>query len=34
VKVTGKQVMGAVGFRNFSHILPGRLEVLPADKDK
>jgi hypothetical protein len=34
VKVTGKQVMGAVGFRTFSHILPGRLEVLPEEKDK
>jgi hypothetical protein len=33
VKVFGKQVAGAVGFRNFRHTLPGRLEVLDAGKE-
>jgi hypothetical protein len=30
VKVTGKQVDGAVGFRNFSHVLPGTVELVAA----
>jgi hypothetical protein len=34
VKVYGKQVAGAVGMRTFQHTLPGRLEVLAADKDE
>ena len=34
VKITGKKVSGSVGARVFSHILPGRLEVLPAVGDK
>src|SRR5262249_47981938 len=34
VKVTGKQVAGAVGMRTFRHTLPGRLEVLPEEEKK
>jgi hypothetical protein len=32
VRLTGKQVMGAVGFRTFSHILPGHLVILEDDR--
>jgi hypothetical protein len=34
VRITGKQVSGAVGMRTFQHTLPGRLEVLPEEKEK
>src|SRR5262249_30340230 len=34
VKLVGKQVAGAAGMRPFAHTLPGRLEVLPVDKEE